>query len=111
MKMKTYLFSGIAVLAIAGAAAAFAQTKAASPATMQMALRMTENMPSGGQPMVPRHMHHHRAYRGESGPQYSTPAEHAATDRLNEQQLQQTPAMHSAMMDRMRDSSRPPSGN
>lgn len=67
MKMRTSLFSGIAFLAIANAAPALAQTDSATPR---------------------HHRHHARSSQARSGPQYSTPEEQAATERLNEQQLQ-----------------------
>lgn len=80
MNTRHSLLCGIAILAIAGVTPAMAQadsttTETASPQT------------GDTQPAAHHARHHHRM--AVSGPQYSTPAEKAATDRLNEQQLQQ----------------------
>jgi hypothetical protein len=96
MKMRTFLLSGIAGLAVASVVSfgAQAQTDPAAPATEQAAPQATDSNATGGQtpataPSVAKvKQHHHRGvYRGQSGPQDSTPAEKAATDRLNQQQL------------------------
>ncbi|MDE2133671.1 MAG: hypothetical protein KGJ49_03635 [Alphaproteobacteria bacterium] len=94
MKMRTSLFSGIAFLAIASAAPALAQTDSAPPASTPDAAQT----PSADQPAAtPRHHRHHaRSRQARSGPQYSTPEEQAATERLNEQQLQLAKAAPSA---------------
>jgi hypothetical protein len=94
MKMTTFLLSGIAGLAVASAVSfgAYAQTDATSPAAATP--QATDSNATGGQtpataPSVERvkQRHHHGIYRGQSGPQDSTPAEKAATDLLNQQQL------------------------
>jgi len=96
MTMKSSLLSGIAGLAVAIALSfgAQAQTDTAAPATDQAAPQATDSNATGGQtpataPSVKRSdQRHHRAiYRGQSGPQDSTPAEKSATDLLNQQQL------------------------
>jgi len=96
MTMKSSLLSGIAGLAVASVLmfGAQAQTDTAAPATDQAAPQATDSNTTGGQtpataPSVERDkQHHHRGiYRGQSGPQDSTPEEKAATDRLNQQQL------------------------
>ena len=96
MSMRSFLLSAIAGLAVASVVSfgAPAQTDAAAPATDQAAPQTTDSNATGGQtpataPSVERvKQHHHRGiYRGQSGPQDSTPAEKAATDLLNQQQL------------------------
>ena len=72
MKTRHTLLCGIAFLALTGAA--LAQTDSTTT--------------QSGEPAA-HHAKHHHARMAVSGPQYSTPAEKAATDRLNEQQLQQ----------------------
>ncbi len=101
MKMRTLLLSGIAGLAVASIVSfgAQAQTDQTAPTTEQAAMQTNEMNATGGQtpataPSTERSTqhYHHIIYRGQSGPQDSTPAEKAATDRLNEQQLQKTDA-------------------
>jgi hypothetical protein len=92
MTMRTSLLSGIAGLAIAGAISfgATAQTDPAAPTAAPQATNPGQTpatAPSAGVPGGPKV--HHRRYKGQSGPQDSTPAEAAATERLNQQQLQQ----------------------
>ena len=96
MTMRTSLLSGIAGLAIAGAISlgAYAQTDAVTPTAAPQADnpgQMPATAPSAGVPG--RHKVHHRLYKGQSGPQDSTPAEAAATEKLNQQQLQQVQAV------------------
>jgi len=91
MTMRSTLLSGIAGLAIASAMtfAAQAQTDAPPPApgtTTNATGGQTPATAPSADPAKPR-VHHHRILRGQSGPQDSTPAERAATDRLNDQQL------------------------
>ena len=90
MTMRTTLLSGIAGLAIASAIsfAAYAQTDPVAPATEPQATNPGQTpatAPSAGVPGG--HKVHHRLYKGQSGPQDSTPAEAAATEKLNQQQL------------------------
>ena len=91
MIMRTTLLTGIAGLAIAGAISfgAFAQTDPAAPTTEPQATNPGQTPATA--PSVARvKQHHHRGvFRGQSGPQDSTPEEAAATERLNQQQLQQ----------------------
>ena len=100
MTMRTSLLSGIAGLAIAGAISfgATAQTDPAAPTAAPQATNPGQTpatAPSAGVPGGRKV--HHRRYRGQSGPQDSTPAEAAATERLNQQQLQQAQAVQPAM--------------
>ena len=90
MTIRSTLLSGIAGFAFAAAVtfAAQAQGEPSAP----IAAPQVENpgatpatAPSAGVPGVPKA--HHRRYRGQSGPQDSTPAEAAATDDLNAQQI------------------------
>ena len=87
MKMRTLLLSGIAGLAVASVVSfgAQAQTDSAAPA----AVNATGGQTPATAPSVVRvkQHHHHDIYRGQSGPQDSPPAEKAATDSLNQQQL------------------------
>jgi hypothetical protein len=97
--MRTSLLSGIAGLAIAGAISfgAYAQTDTAAPAAAPQAINPGQTpatAPSAGVPGG--HKVHHRLYKGQSGPQDSTPAEAAATDQLNQQQLQQAQGVQPA---------------
>ena len=96
MKTKSFLLSGIAGLAVASIVSfgARAQTDTAAPATELAAAQTPADNATGGQtpataPSVERtkQRHHRVIYRGQSGPQDSTPAEKAATDLLNQQQL------------------------
>ncbi len=92
MTMRTSLLSGIAGLAIASAISfgAYAQTDAAAPTVAPQATNPGQTpatAPSAGVPG--EHKVHHRTYKGQSGPQESTLEEAAATERLNQQQLQQ----------------------
>jgi hypothetical protein len=96
MKTKTFLLSGIAGLAVASAVSfgAQAQTDTATPATEQAAAQTPVANATGGQtpataPSVEwtKQRHHRGIYRGQSGPQDSTPAEKAATDLLNRKEL------------------------
>lgn len=105
MNMRTILLSGIAGLAVAGAVSfgAQAQTDAASPPAAQTTDQTPDTNATGGQTpatapsaaRVKQH-YHHRIYHGQSGPQDSTPAEKAATDSLNQQQLQQAQGVQPA---------------
>jgi hypothetical protein len=95
MTMRTSLLSGIAGLAIAGAISfgAYAQSDPVTPTAEPQATNPGQTpatAPSAGVPGG--HKIHHRVYKGQSGPQDSTPAEVAATERLNQQQLQQVQA-------------------
>ena len=87
MTLRTTLFSGIAGLAVAAALSfgAQAQTEtAASPATWQQGVMMSSG--NAREPAVKHSMRYSR-HTARSGPQDSTPAEQAATERLNRQQL------------------------
>jgi len=87
MTLRNTLLSGLAGLAIAGAVSFGAQGQTV-PATAPQADnpgQMPATAPSAGIPGGPKV--HHRRYQGQSGPQDSTPAEAAATDRLNDQQV------------------------
>jgi hypothetical protein len=89
MTLRTTLFSGIAGLAIASAVAfgAYAQTETAALQTMrQQGVMMSSG--NASQP-VAKHTVRHRAHRNAQGmpTNDSTPAEKAATDRLNQQAL------------------------
>ncbi len=87
--MKTSLLSGIAGLSIAAAVsfAAQAQTDATAPSDQSTA-QTSEMMPSGDTDRpVAKHTSRHNRHSARSGPHDSTPAEQAATERLNEQQL------------------------
>ena len=100
MTMRTSLLSGIAGLAIAGAISfgAYAQTDPAAPTAAPQATNPGQTpatAPSSGVPGG--HKVHHRLYKGQSGPQDSTPAEAAATERLNQQQLQLAKGVQPAM--------------
>jgi len=79
MKTRHSLLCSIAILAIV--TPAMAQSDSTTTETMQ-ASPQTSDAPAA------HHVRHH-SLRGVSGPQYSTPEEKAATDQLNEQQLQQ----------------------
>jgi hypothetical protein len=99
MTMRTTLLSGIAGVAIAGAISlgAYAQTDTAAPTAAPQATNPGQTpatAPSAGIPGGKK-VHHH-LYKGQSGPQDSTPAEAAATERLNQQQLQQAHAVQPA---------------
>ena len=99
MTMRTSLLSGVAGLAIAGAISlgAYAQTDAAAPTAAPQATNPGQTpatAPSAGVPGGRKV--HHRRYKGQSGPQDSTPAEAAATERLNQQQLQRAQAVQPA---------------
>ena len=99
MTMRTSLLSGVAGLAVASLLTfgTYAQTDepmAAPQATNPGQTPATA--PSAGPVAHPKNLHH-RLYRGQSGPQDSTPAEHAATDRLNQMSLQQAGAAQPAM--------------
>ena len=100
MTMRTTLLSGVAGLAVAGLLTfgTYAQTDepmAAPQATNPGQTPATA--PSAGPVAHPKNLHH-RLYRGQSGPQDSTPAEHAATDLLNQQSLQQGAGAQPAMV-------------
>jgi hypothetical protein len=92
--------SGIAGLAIAGAIS-FGATAQTDPTTPTAEPQVTNpgqtpaTAPSAGIPGG--HKIHHRLYKGQSGPQDSTPEEAAATERLNQQQLQKAQGMQPAM--------------
>jgi hypothetical protein len=91
MTMRYTLLSGVAGLAVAGLLTfgTYAQTDAPMAAPQAANPGQTPaTAPSAGPVAQPKHLHH-RLYKGQSGPQDSTPAEHAATDRLNQQALQQ----------------------
>jgi hypothetical protein len=97
--MRTSLLSSIAGLAIAGAISfgAYAQTDPAAPTDAPQATNPGQTpatAPSAGIPGARKV--HHRVYRGQSGPQDSTPAEKAATELLNQQQLQKAQAVQPA---------------
>lgn len=85
MTMRNTLLSGIAGLAIAGVLSFGAYAQLAPPQTSNPG-QTPATAPSADVPGTARNVHH-RTYHGQSGPQYSTPAEHAATDRLNQQQV------------------------
>jgi hypothetical protein len=92
MTLRTTLFSGIAGLAIAGAVAFGAQAQPHAVASRTM-WQQGVMMPSGyTSPSVVRYTKYtvrHRAHRYAQGmpTNDSTPAEKAATERLNLQQL------------------------
>ncbi len=91
MTMRSSLLSCAAGMAIAGLLTFGAQAQEAMPMAAPQAANPGQTpatAPSAGPVAQPKHAHH-RAYRGQSGPQESTPAEQAATDRLNEMALQQ----------------------
>ena len=79
MKTRHSLLCGIAILAIAGVTPAMAQSDSSTTETAS---------PQASDAPAAHHAKHH-SMRGDSGPQYSTPEEKAATDQLNQQQLQQ----------------------
>jgi len=79
MKTRHSLLCGIAILAIAGVTPAMAQSDSTATETAS---------PQASDAPAAHHAKHH-SMRGDSGPQYSTPEEKAATDQLNQQQLQQ----------------------
>jgi hypothetical protein len=88
MTLRTTLFSGIAGLALASALSFGAYAQAVTPTAAPQVTNPGQTpatAPSAGVPGGPKA--HHRVYRGQSGPQDSTPAEKAATERLNQQQL------------------------
>jgi len=89
--MRTSLLSGIAGLAIAGAISfgATAQTDPAAPTAAPQATNPGQTPATAPSVARVKQHHHHGVYSGQSGPQDSTPAEAAATERLNQQQLQQ----------------------
>ena len=89
MTMRTSLLSGIAGLAIAGAISfgATAQTDPAAPTAAPQATNPGQTPATAPSVARVKQHHHHGVYSGQSGPQDSTPAEKAATDSLNQQQL------------------------
>jgi len=100
MTMRTSLLSGVAGLAIASAISfgAYAQTAPLTPTAAPQATNPGQTpatAPSAGVPGGRKV--HHRRYRGQSGPQDSTPAEAAATELLNQQQLQHAVAVQPAI--------------
>ena len=93
MTMRTQLLSGAAGLAIAMALSFGAQAQAAPPPTPdQSSPEMTGNMASGESPAMAkhalRHAKHHTKHHARASSRDSSPAEVAATERLNQQQLQ-----------------------
>ena len=90
MTSRTALLSGIAGLAVATVLSfgAQAQTGATRPPT-RLALSLPSQMMSSGNAREPaaKYTIRHFRHTARSGPQDSTPAEQAATDRLNMQQL------------------------
>jgi hypothetical protein len=87
MTLRTALLSGIAGLAIASAVAfgAQAQTETAALQTMrQQGVMMSSG--NASEPAVKHSMRYSR-HTVRSRPQDSTPAEQAATERLNRRQL------------------------
>lgn len=99
MTMRTSLLSSIAGLAIAGAISlgAYAQTDPVAPTAEPQTTNPGQTpatAPSAGVPGG--HKVHHRLYKGQSGPQDSTPEEKAATEKLNQQQLQQASGVQPA---------------
>jgi hypothetical protein len=99
MTMRTSLLSGIAGLAIAGVISfgAYAQTDPVAPTDAPQATNPGQTPATAPSVARVKQHHHHGVYRGQSGPQDSTPAEAAATERLNQQQLQQVQAVQPAM--------------
>jgi hypothetical protein len=88
MTSRTALLSSVAGLAIAGAVAFGVQAQVVTPTAAPQATNPGQTpatAPSAGVPGGRKV--HHRLYKGQSGPQDSTPAEKAATERLNQQQL------------------------
>jgi uncharacterized membrane protein len=89
MTMRTHLLSGAAGLAIAVALSFGAQAQTAPPPTPnQSSPEMTGNMASGEPPTMIRHAVRHTKRHARASAQDSSAAEMAATERLNQQQLQ-----------------------
>jgi ribonuclease E len=89
MTIRSTLLSGIAGFAVAAAVTFAAQAQGEpsaplAPPQMENPGATPATAPSAG-PVS--HHPHHRVSRGQSGPQHSTPAEAAATDDLNAQQV------------------------
>jgi len=94
MTMRTSLLSCAAGLAVAGLLTFGAQAQETMPTAAPQAANPGQTpatAPSAGPVGHPKNLHH-RLFHGQSGPQDSTPAEHAATDRLNQQSLLQAQA-------------------